>query len=516
MGTGSCRAGGPLTAVEARGLSVRYEGRPEPALRGISFTLAEGELACLAGPSGSGKTTLLSTILGYIPEGIPAKVQGELFLFGEPAPPLSTRAGQVGLVQQDPESQICTLRVRDEVAFGPENLCLPREEIARRVEQALSTVGLEGLSQRPTWTLSGGEKQRLALASILAMEPKTFLFDEPTAHLDPPSAVSLLRLIAAQREAGHTIILAEHRLGPLFHLLPEEDSRSRSAASLRLIWLSQGRLAGGWDNFDPELARGLGIPLRGFSPLLEGCAQKRVPPSGKGAVLSIHDLHFSYPSGRELFGGLSFSLAPGEILGVIGENGSGKTTLLRLISGLERANSGEIAILGKRANGVEPAQLAKKVGFVFQMPHHQLLASTVAEEFSLGGSLAKIDGEAWLSRAALGHLRWEHPLRLSIGERRRLTIALALSRQPRLLLLDEPFIGQDQENMRWIVREIQAAADSGVGIILVSHDIPAVAELCHRVLYLGKEAILGQPDEVFRHLAQLGKEEFTPEFWEAR
>lgn len=481
-----------MNAVEARGLSVRYEGRPEPALQGVSFALAEGELATLAGPSGAGKTTLLSTILGYIPEGIPAAVQGELSLFGEPAPPLSTRAGEVSLVQQDPEAQVCTLRVRDEVAFGPENFCLPREVIARRVEQALSTVGLEGLSERPTWTLSGGEKQRLNLASILALEPRLLLLDEPTAHLDPKASARLLSLVAHLHEDGRAILIAEHRLGPLLQLRPS------------FIWFSHGRLVGHWATLSPEKRSTL--PLRGLSQALP-----RPDTPKDGVLIRVRGLRFAYPGGRELFPGLSFDLAPGEILGVIGENGTGKTSLLRLLAALARPVAGEILLAG------EPIQARhqQRVGFVFQMPHHQLFASTVAQEIALGRLSPDGDEGAWLSLAGLETLAEEHPLRLSQGERRRLTLILALSRRPKLLLLDEPFIGQDQENMDWIAHSIVAAAQEGVGVVLVSHDIPAVAELSHRVLFLGEEPLLGRPTEIFRELSRRGYDEFTPSFWKA-
>jgi energy-coupling factor transporter ATP-binding protein EcfA2 len=468
-------------------LSVRYPGRSVPALAGVNLHLQAGELVLLAGPSGSGKSTLLHTLIGYIPEGIPAEVSGRVEVFGELAPPLYLRSERLGLVQQDPEAQICTLRVRDEVAFGPENLCLSREEIARRVEWALELVGLEELAHRFTSTLSGGEKQRLALASILAMEPEVLLFDEPTAHLDPPSAARFLALVAELHREGRTVLVAEHRLVPLLHQCP------------RLLWLSEGRLVGFWKEVSASTVRRLGLPLRGA-----GAGLPRPPAPRSGTAVAVRNLAFAYPSAPPLFAGLSFTLSPGEVLGVIGPNGAGKSTLLRLLAGLLSPTEGELSGAGAPT----------RVGFVFQLPHQQLFAPTVAEELALGRP--RLDGSHghWLALAGLEGLADEHPLRLSVGQQRRLTVVLALARRPPLLLLDEPFIGQDLGNMQWIAAAISKAAGEGAAVVLVSHDVPTVAKLCHRILYLGKEPLLGSPEEVFRQLRRRGEEAFTPEFWE--
>jgi len=476
-----------VTALSVHGFSVHYPGRSMPALADVSFHLEQGGLVLLAGPSGSGKTTLLHALIGYLPEGIPAEVEGTIEIFGKPAPPMPLRTEALGLLQQDPEAQICTLRVRNEVAFGLENLCLSREEIARRVEGALELAGLEGLADRPTWTLSGGEKQRLALASILAMEPEVLLFDEPTAHLDPRGAMQLLLLLEKLCQSGKTVLLAEHRFLPL------------SGAEPRLLWLSRGRLAGMWDRVTRSNIARLGLPLRGV-----GEGLPRPSPPQAGTRVQVQGLSFAYPGSPPIFQDLSFSLFPGEILAVIGPNGAGKSTLLRILAGLLSPTEGELRGAGA----------PHEVGFVFQFPHQQLFAPTVAEEFSLGRPRGDALARRWLSQAGLSELAHEHPLRLSIGERRRLTVVLALAGHPPLLLLDEPFIGQDLVNLRWIAGTIVEAAREGATVVLASHDIQAVSALAHRVLYLGEEPLLGSPDEVFRELRRQGEEAFTPEFWE--
>jgi len=475
-----------VRSLRARGLGVHYPTRPRPALRGVDLELHPGELALVCGRSGTGKSTLLLTLSGYIPTGIPARVWGEVEVCGKLASGLSQRVGRLGLVQQDPEAQICTLRVRDEVAFGPENLCLPRAEIARRVEEALGVTGLAPLADRATDTLSGGEKQRLALAATLALSPEVLLLDEPTAHLDPPAAAGFLRLLGRLVEGGRSAVVAEQRLWPLL------------AQAQKVMALSPTGEVRTWERLSPARARQEKLPGRGL-----GETMPPPPAPGAGVQLAVKNLSFSYPGSPPLLEHLSFSLAPGEILGVIGPNGGGKTTLLRLVGGLLFPCQGEL-------RGVPgPAE----VGFVFQFPHHQLFAPSVEEEFALGPTR---DGTAeWLRWAGLTGLGHAHPLSLSLGERRRLTMALALAKRPRLLLLDEPFIGQDLLHLRWVVQGVVEAARAGAAVLLVSHDLPTVAKVCHRVLFLGDEVLLGRPEEVFGELARRGQEEFTPQFWEA-
>ncbi len=466
-----------MTALELRGLSVRFPTRSAPAVKDFNCALEKGEVVVLAGPSGSGKSTVLHAAIGYIPEGIPAEVSGEVLLGGVPAPPgLAQRAQRLGLVQQDPEAGLCTLRVRDEVAFGPENLALPQREISGRVDRALAATGMERLAGRETWKLSGGEKQRAALAAALSLDPEVLLLDEPTAHLDPQAAQQLFSLLGRQAHEGRALLVAEHRLGPLRIMNP------------RFVCLGGSGSTG-----DDRQQRAANTQLRRPGP----------------QVLDVRALQFSYPEGNELLGGVSFALGEGEVLGVAGPNGTGKSTLLRILAGLVRPQGGSV-----RIDGCDPASLAPKarrrqLALVFQMPHHQLFSPTVADELALGAE----GGSKWLSRAGLSALAAEHPLRLSIGERRRLTVALALAQGPRVLLMDEPFIGQDRENAEWVARQVLRASQQGVAVVMVSHRIPMLARLAHRVLFMGQQMMLGAGREVFGQLRSCGLEEFTPEYW---
>jgi len=474
--------------IEIENLTVGFPDRAQPALVDLSERIERGEVVAITGPSGCGKSTLCRALTGFIPEMLPARVSGAIRIDDrsvwetDPAQ-LATR---IGLVQQDPDAQICTLNVWQEVAFGPENLCLAPEEVTRRVDAALDAIGIAHLVERTTTTLSGGEKQRLAVAAILAMQPEVILLDEPTANLDPQGAKAVFDLLDALRKReGRTLIVVEHRLGPLLPLGP------------RLLVMDRGRIV-------------LRRPTRRHEDLLalglRAHWEHRPPPVSlfAGMGLRLEDVSFGYES-SSLIKRLSIELCPGEIIGVIGPNGGGKTTLLRLIAGLEKPDGGRI---------VRPE--AATIGMVFQHPHQQIFERTVQQEFAIDGPMSPDAFERALCAARLPGLAGIAPFSLSLGEQRRLTIATTLRRAPDILLLDEPFIGQDRHNAAWIIAQILASRERGTATVLVSHDVPLVASLCDRVLYLGEDAIVGDPEVVFSELALRGQTAFTPGYWEGK
>ena len=471
--------------IEIRELSVQFPGRKYPALDHVSGRIAPGQTLAITGPSGCGKTTLLRTLAGFIPDMIHAEVHGEIRIDDQAltAIDLTQLSPAIGLVQQDPDAQVCTLRVRSEVAFGPENLCLSPQEIDLRVVHALDVLGISHLAERDTPSLSGGEKQRLAVAAILAMRPSVILLDEPTAHLDPAGARMLFGLLRQlQSQTACTLLIVEHRLPPLRTLDP-------------LLWImDSGRL----------VERNVSRVHEDISSLARKVAVDRsIPPLRPSlqGVLRIEHLSFGYQ--ENLLEDLSFTLVPGMILGVIGPNGGGKTTLLRLMAALERPDDGAI---------VRPD--AMTVGMVFQHPHQQIFERTVRRDLEIEGPLDEDQVTSSLASAQLSGLAEAAPHSLSLGEQRRLTVLAALRGAPDLLLLDEPFIGQDRENVTWIVGQIQQARSRGAMICLVTHDIAMANELCDRLLYLGDRAILGTPQDVSSQLREDGEIAFTPEFWE--
>ena len=474
------------TRITVDSLSVRYADREEFALRDVSEQIDPGEVLVVSGASGCGKSTLCKALCKFIPEMIPAHVEGEILIDGVSIRNIRSQdiATRLGLVQQDPDSQICTLSVWQEVAFGPENLCLSREEVCARVEESLLAAGISHLVNRETTTLSGGEKQRLAIASILAMRPSVVLLDEPTANLDPQGAKAIFEIMDDLRKNGkHTLIVAEHRLVPLLRMRP------------RLLLLSRGKAVARRSSVCHKDLEMLGLRADwnlDLSPL----------PRAEKATLFVDRVSFGY-EGISLFEDLSFELWPSEILGVIGPNGGGKTTLLRLIAGLEKPASGCIARDG------DPG-----VGFIFQQPNQQIFERTVRRELEIDGLIDSEDIPRVLEGARLAGLENAPPLSLSLGEQRRLTFAIALSRNSNLLLLDEPFIGQDAKNVSWIISQLVAVRRHGTATVLVSHDIPLVASLCDRLLYLGERTFIGEKDEVLSQLREAGERAFTPAYWE--
>jgi energy-coupling factor transporter ATP-binding protein EcfA2 len=469
--------------IDIRGLRIHYPDRERPAIDGLTESIAEGEVVVITGPSGCGKSTVCRAIGGFIPELISARVDGEITLDGASVWETDSAriAQRVGYIQQDPDAQICTLHVEREVAFGPENLCLPLEEVSTRVDECLAAVGIDHLRHRETTDLSGGEKQRLAIASILAMRPKILLLDEPTANLDPDGAKTLFDLLSRLREErGMTLVIVEHRIRPLVEMGP------------RMLVLDRGRLV--------RRHRREWVDPRDMG-LRSGAAELRTTVPTEDRLLSIDGLTFGY--GAPLFRDLALDLCRGEVLGLIGPNGGGKTTLLRLIAGLAKLDAGRIEV----ADGV-------KTGFVFQHPHHQIFERTVTRELLIDGHERR-PGELdqWLVEGRLSGFGGVPPLSLSLGEQRRLTLLTALRREPDLLLLDEPFIGQDRRNVDWIVAQIRGHCARGGGVILVSHDVPLVAALAHRILYLDEDPRFGPPLDVFSELRAADRTAFLPGFW---
>ena len=473
--------------IEIEKLCIQYPDRTHPAIDRLTETIEGGEVIVLTGPSGCGKSTLCRALAGFIPEMIPAEVSGEITVDGESvwtADPARI-ATRLGLIQQDPDAQICTLNVWQEVAFGPENLCLPPSEVTTRVEQCMAFVGIAHLAERTTTTLSGGEKQRLAIASILAMAPETILLDEPTANLDPEGAQAVFNLLRELRDReGRTLIVVEHRLAPLLPLSP------------RVLVMNKGGIVTRRATRQHEDLVALGLRANWDLDL---------PAPGKhGAAtpIRVENLTFGY-DGMPFLDDLSIAVEPGEILGIIGPNGGGKTTLLRLIAGLEEPNGGQV---------IRPKDSV--LGYLFQHPHQQIFERTVRGEFAIEGAISDELLRRSLDAANLSGLENAAPLSLSLGEQRRLTLATTLVRDPDLLLLDEPFIGQDRANVAWIIAKILAARAKGAVILLVSHDIPLVNSLCDQLLYLGTEPIIGDPRTVSARLQTMGKDAFTPGYWE--
>lgn len=471
----------PLS-VEATAWGWQHADRPQPALAGLDVRIEPGERVLLLGPSGAGKSTFLHAAAGLLGDNLDAEEIGSLRLSG--AAPVLQR-GRVGLMQQDPDAQVVLSRIGDDVAFGAENLAVPRDEIWARVCSALADVGLDLPLDHPTGKLSGGQKQRLGLAGLLAMQPGLLLLDEPTANLDPAGVIEIRDAVLRSVEhSGATLIVVEHRVavwlevvdriivlggagqGVLFDGSPAQslDVQSPARASLRLagVWLP--------DEIPATKPR---RNSNSNAPLLLRATELAVSRKARRRRRSSAQV-------EPVASGIDLQIQGGQALTVFGPNGSGKSTLALTMGGLLAPAGGVLQATAKLAGGgaVEPlrwngAELIERIGTVFQEPEHQFVTGTVADELSfgprlLGRGVERVD--EILERLRLNHLREANPYTLSGGEKRRLSVATVLAASPQVLILDEPTFGQDANTWAELADLLIGLLDEGVSVVAVTHD----------------------------------------------
>mgnify|MGYP005843992053 FL=1 len=456
-------------------LAVSYGGRQ--ALAGVSLRVAAGECVLLTGPSGCGKSTLAHCLNGLIPHAIPASLSGRVIVGGHDTARLSVAdlASTVGLVFQNPATQLFNLTVQDEVAFGPRNLGLCAGEVGRYVDCALAATGIEHLRERSLRSLSRGEQQRLAIAAVLAMGSRILVLDEPMASLDAKGAGEVVGTLARLHQAGVTIVIIEHRLGAVAHLAP------------RTVIMSEGRI----------VADGPTQAVLAERPLLHGlglCSPADEPPEDWPALLA----HRSAPHGQpivELRGieagygatpvlrALDLTLHAGELAALAGENGAGKSTLARVLAGLIRPRRGQLRLPGGRERAA-----GRDVVLLFQNPLDQLFCDTVEEEVGFGPcNLGYSDStaiEAALQATDLTHLRQQPIHCLSVGQQQRTALAALLALKPRLLILDEPTLGQDWGHLCRFMDFLVELSRQGCAILTITHDLKLVQHYARRILLL--------------------------------
>jgi energy-coupling factor transporter ATP-binding protein EcfA2 len=482
--------------------------------------VAPGERLAVLAPSESGKSTLALCLNGLIPRLIKGEFRGRVEVAGCLTDNYWPRdlASRVGVLFQDFEAQLFSTRVDQEVAFGPENLGLPHPELCRRVDRALDLVGLSGLKDRDPATLSGGQKQLLALAAVLSLEPGLLVLDEPTTDLDPKRVEELLETLdqLCKREnltlllLGEDLRLARHcsritliSQGQVIADGPP-DQILRQVDTLRDLGLRPPALPALFHDLGESTlpltldeavlqARSLGWHLVAPEVLPSREVDQPLPPCPE--ILALQEISFSYPDGPPVFANLSLGFRKGELTAILGENGSGKTTLLKLLQGLLKPQTGEVW----RAPDI-------RVGFVFQNPDYQLFAEEVWKEVALGPRLLGLAEDEVRQRAktALSQVHLldrarEDPFSLTKGQRQRLAVAAVLALMPQVIILDEPTTGldhQEQEDMLALIRELHA---KGHTIIMVTHSMWAASRYARRliVLHRGQVALDGPTREVF-------------------
>ena len=482
--------------VRARGWGWRHAGRKNAALSGVDLDIAPGERVLVLGPSGSGKSTLMGGLAGLLGGAEEGEATGTLTVDG--IVPAQAR-GRVGLLMQDPEAQVVLARVGDDVAFGMENLGVPREEIWPRVADSLNAVGLDVPLHHSTTELSGGQKQRLALASILAMGPGLLLLDEPTANLDPSGVAEVRAAVEALVErTGATMVVVEHRVdvwAPLVNrVIVVADGRIAADGPLDEVLEQQG-----------DALRERGIWLPGDDVAAEvGPAPEVAPASSEAAPIArVADLTIGYDADAPVRSGIDLTLERGVSTCIVGANGAGKSTFALTLAGLLPPLEGTVEVETADGTVGDPhewssKQLLGRMSMVFQEPEYQFLASTVAEELAIGPRAVGMTEEEiaplveeHLEALGLTKLARANPMTLSGGEKRRLSVATALISAPELLILDEPTFGQDRGTWLGLVRLLRAALARGVTLVSITHDPAFVAAMGQRVVDLGLVGIRG-------------------------
>jgi len=472
--------------LEVADLCVRYENRSKQAVSSVSFSIGKGEFVLLTGPSACGKSTLMQAVCGFIPWIVPAEVSGSIAIDGIRYTDPSAIAGVACMVQQDPETQFCTETVEDEVAFGPENLKFPPARLREAVDSSLLSVGASHLIDRKLSTLSGGEKQKVAIASVLAVEPKLLILDEPTANLDPRSAAAVTAAIERLRRSRETTaVLIDHRLKDFAHM-----------ATRALVMESGGLKA----NITPDDGR--------FQQLVKPWPAPIRRTSGEEArevIVSVEDLSYRL-DGRTILDNVNLTVHIGDVVALMGPNGSGKTTLLRHLIGLIEPQTGRIDAAGHSVvpgRPTEPWTLGRDIGVVFQNPDHQIFEDSIEREVRFASTNFKVPFEE-ADKAISGFEHSEgvfkhvHPHCLSFGQKRRLNMISSASHGPRLLLMDEPFTGQDPENTRKLFQMIASMQEQGRTIIIVNHDTGFAKSFCTQVVMLheGRVIASGAPEHI--------------------
>jgi cobalt transport protein ATP-binding subunit len=530
------------TAISIEDLTFTYAQSKEPALRNIQGQMEDGTTVVVMGHGGAGKSTFSCSLNGLVPRFFRGKYQGRVLVKGEEVAQhkVSEMSRIVGLVLQDFEAQLFSTNVELEMAFGPENHGLPRSEIEGRIQRYLTFVGLEKLRQREPATLSGGQKQRLAIGSVLALEPKILVMDEPTTDLDPQGREEVLSLAGSIREEGRLLLVVDHEpetaaWADEVWLMREGQVIAQGAAAEILVDVPLLKSCGIQPLPTVELFEAMGWrgrPLTvemGIDLIKKNNLSKRrqlkfaTAPSdnAKGSpFLKAEGLKYVYPTFQvEALRGIDLSIQEGEFIAILGQNGSGKTTLAKHFNGLLRPTSGHMLVQGRPTTKYTHRELARRVGYVFQNPDHQIFARTVKEEVGFGlkmlgedpKTIEKRVGEA-LEVVGLHGYEEKVPFTLTKGERQRVAVASVLSARPQVIILDEPTTGLDYHHQRNMMEMLKGLNRAGHTVIIITHSMWVAAEYVKRTIVLKDGCILsdGPTRLVFADKAQLARASLRP------
>ncbi len=507
-------------SISIEDLSYTYPSNRRPALQHIETQIKDEAFVVLMGHSGAGKSTLCFTLNGLVPHFFRGKYQGRVLVNGKEVAShkVTDLSRLVGLVFQDFEAQLFSTNVELEMAFGPENHCLPRSEIERRIKLYLSFVGLEGFRHREPSSLSGGQKQRLAIGSVLALEPNILVMDEPTTDLDPQGRKEVLSIADRLRGEGRTLLLVDHEPETALHadsvMLLREGELIAKGSPVDVLknqsllescgvkpppTLELFRLMG-WPGSPLDLNQSIEtIQSLGLAKPEKKDWEKLSLKKTKGKpILWTDGLHYTYPIYKvEALRGIDLSIYEGEFIALLGQNGSGKTTLAKHFNGLLKPTSGEVWVQGKRTKDYTHREMAELVGYVFQNPDHQIFSRTVKEEVGFGLKVLGEDSKVIERRVAealeivgLEGCETKVPFTLTKGERQRVAVASVLAARPQIIILDEPTTGLDIRNQKNIMDVLRQLNRKGHTIIIITHSMWVATEYTQRTIVMKEGRIL--------------------------
>lgn len=537
--------------IEVKDVTFTYSGAQRHALERVSLAVAEGEFVGIIGPSGAGKSTLAGVMSGAVPHHFSGELYGACLVDGKDTceVTLTDVSRLVGSVLQDIDAQFVASNVRDELLFGLENFGVAHDEIPARMQQALETVGIEDLRDREIATLSGGQKQKVAIAAILALRPRVLVLDEPTAALDPASSTLVFETLReVNRSAGITVVVIEQKVALLSEycgrvmvldqgkLVFDDTPRkvfshgerlreigvdsprvARVSNSLATAGLCEpGELALSVDEAAALVARIVGEGVRGA--VVEGaCAAPAVPSTPSNAtvcdpsiggdssssartgepVARFEGVGYSYPGGGASVRALDFEVFPGEIVGIVGQNGAGKTTLTKLLNGLLKPAEGNVVVAGLNTREVPTSRIARYVSTLFQNPDRQICKDTVLDEVAFGLLLRGVSSNEASARAKATCGRFglpldEAPFSLSRGQRQMIALASVVVGEPQVIVLDEPTSGLDYRECMTVMETVRDMATAGSAVVMVCHDMEVVSDFADRLVVMANGEILGR------------------------
>ena len=518
-----------MAFIEIENLRYRYPKTERLALQGISLSIEKGSFLGIIGPNGAGKSTLGSAIIGLVPQFYKGAYGGHVSVGGKDAAtvPVSEIARSVGLVFQNPFNQLSGAkdRVYDEVCFGMQNFGIPADEMRRRADETLELMGISAFRDRNPFDLSGGQMQRVAIASILVLRPEVIILDEPTSQLDPAGSEEVFRAVEKLTESGITIIMIEQKIDKIAEysdrILLMDEGRAIAIGTPDEI-LSRPDLEehGIIPPAPARISRALSFALPdGTFPatqeaavtLMEGRVgfrkdeKKGEAQASAEELLRTEDLSFSYTEGNEVLHGISLAF-DGRPTAIIGQNGAGKTTLAKLMKGLLKPVSGRILLRGRDIAGTTAASLAGDIGYVFQNPDDQIFKAKVADEVMFGplniGMSEKEARKKAMEALEMVHLASaadRNPYDLDLHERKMVALASVIAMETSVLILDEPTIAQDDRGKTMISGIIKELESRGTLVISILHDMDLVASSFRRVIAMAHGRVLadGSPEEVF-------------------